>query len=790
MIKKIAERENEELIKDNTNNIINKFFEKISSSTFNNDIFGMCQNISKLISKNNKIGKDNIDSVINYLTKSHRNKNKPKNNLYKSKTLKLTKKKCEILGSILCYSYPRLQKYKIKDMNKLLELRKFIIKEGIDVHRDFTKYCKENMTKTETKITYYWKSQRSKYKCLPELIFLINRYSKVTEVEIDANLYDESLNDDEAQTQLIELTLLNVHWLFSSLKSFKISLINGQFQKLLYDNIYLKKMNLFCSSINEPVKKNLLLNTDYIFQKKWNFTNVFKLEENRNLENQEQLSNIVSNNSSVRYSAGFNEIINMEKTKSLPTFDNIRKSMAYFGDLPFASNFNLKRNKNNEKDTLKAVVGEYHHTLELILFVLYNLGESDFCTNLEIIMNDAYNEEYLFLFNNYLGLEEYYQNLQEFNLLDLLIYNNKIKNIEHLNIEINSLDTITFENSLNILYNNKKLNSIKISFFSSDATYFPQSLFKIYKDKNSLKYNFEKTEYLFEDTKNLEEKILNNLSVNFTYNLSLLFEIIKILNLNEIYLNFDVPNNIINNQNYMNSILKFIINMLFLVFNASKIKKISLLCPKTILDKRKIPDINNIIDNFNVDNSLLLKELSIHFQFYNISNINNFINTRLQIINIGDLDLYTFKALCNNICSPLFNLNSSLQQLSIGLLNSITNFSLEIKLLFRKLFNIKIRNLIKLNLYTNLIINDEINSDYLFQILNDNWISEYTILLNHESEETMLDIGFNYKDKLLFFVPHNLEKKLLEPDDIMKLNNNPITFEVDSNKDYYDDAYW
>ena len=78
----------------------------------------------------------------------------------------------------------------------------------------------------------------------------------------------------------------------------------------------------------------------------------------------------------------------------------------------------------------------------------------------------------------------------------------------------------------------------------------------------------------------------------------------------------------------------------------------------------------------------------------------------------------------------------------------------------------------------------------MFQILNDNWISEYIILLNYESEETILDISFNNKNKLIFFVPHNLEKKLLEPDDIMKLNNNQITFEVDSNKDYYDDAYW
>ena len=783
-------KENEELIRNNVNKIMNKFLEKISNSIGNNDIFSVFLNISKLISKNNKIGKDNIDSVINYLTRSHKNKNNPKNNLYKSQTLILSKKKCEILGSVLCYSYLRLQQYKIKDINKLMELRKIIIAKGIDVHRDFAKYCQKNESKADLKITYYWKSQRNKYICLPELIFLVNRYSKVTEIVLDANLYDESLNEDATQTQLIELTLLSIHWLFGALKTFKINLINEGLEKILYENICFRRMNDFCSKINEPIKKNILLNFDFIFQKKWNFTDFFKLEEKRNLFNQEQIANQASNNSIPRLSTGFDDILNMEKTKSLPVFENARKTMINFGTLPLSSSFDLKKNNEKQKESHRAVVTRYRYTLELILTILYSISLTNNCNNLQIVMNDTYTTEFFTFFLNNLGFDKKEANFQDFNLFDLLIYNNKLTNIENLNIEINCLDVTAFENLLNLLYNNEKLNSIKISFFTSDATYFPQSLFKIFKDKELLKNNYGETKYLFENINNFEEKILNNLSTSFTFNLSLLFEIIKKLNLIEVFLNFDVPNNITNNQNYMNSILKFIINMLFLIFNTSKFKKICLLCPKTIFDKRKIPDINNIIDNINIENSLLLKELSLQFQFYNITNINNLISTRLQILNIGDLDIDTFQALCNNICNPIFNLNSSLQQLSIGLLKSITNFSIELKLLFRKLFNIKIKNLISLNLYTNLIINDEIDSDYFLQILNDNWISEYTILLNPDSEEVMNENFLNYQDKLIFFVPHNLERKLLDPDDIMKLNNNPLTLEVDNNKDYYDEAYW
>ena len=149
----------------------------------------------------------------------------------------------------------------------------------------------------------------------------------------------------------------------------------------------------------------------------------------------------------------------------------------------------------------------------------------------------------------------------------------------------------------------------------------------------------------------------------------------------------------------------------------------------------------------------------------------------------------TFRTFTKKICDPVFNLNSFLQKLSIGLINTIVNFNIELKLLIRKLFSIKIKNLETLNLYTNIIIDNEIDYDYFLQILNNNWISEYTILFNCTSELIITDFPKDVKN-LKFFVPHNLEKKLLEPDDIMAMKDHPMTLEVDNNKDYYDDAYW
>ena len=777
---------NEILINNNINKIMNKLLEKNSNSNLSNDTFIISQNISKLICKNNKIGKDNIDNVINYLMKSNKNKT--------ITSLLLNKKKCEIIGSVLCYSFSRLQQYKIKDMNKLIELRKTILEKGIDVQKDFTKYCKENKN-AEKKITYYWKSQRNKYICLPEFIFLINIYSQVAEIQIDFNLFDESLNEDETQTQLIELTILNIHWLFNSLKSFKINLINEKFQDLLY-NYYNKVLNMLTYNYNEVVKKNKFYNEEFIFKKKWNFRDFFKIEENRNISSFQNY-NINSSKTTISILKSINMYDNI-KSRTLSLKEPQRNTISNFNDNnSFDKDFkkNLNKNKflndnNIIKESFKYILKSFYNSLELILMTIFSLSISNNCNNLEIVMNDSYTWEFLRYFKIYLGFEEINENMKEFNILDILVFN-KINNIKKLNIEINTLDYTTFENLLNIIYINKYLSSINLSFFSSDVTYTPQFLSKIFR-MESIEDKIANFQHLidYNNGNDIEEKILDKLSIYFTNNLSVFFELIKNLNsLDELCLNLEIPYNIKNKSYYMNPIIKLILNILFYGMKDSKFKKLCILSPNIEIDTRKIPNANNLLNNINVEDNFILKYLSLHFQFYQVSNITNFISERIQVLNIGDLDIYTFKILCEKICNPIFNLNSLLQGLSIGLLNSIIDFTIEIKLLLRKLFNIKIKNLLSLSLYTNIIIYNEIDYDYLLQILDNNWISEYTILFNYKSSIIISSLSDDIKN-IKFFVPHNLEKKLLEPDDIMKLRNNPITLEVDNNKDYYDDAYW
>ena len=98
----------------------------------------------------------------------------------------------------------------------------------------------------------------------------------------------------------------------------------------------------------------------------------------------------------------------------------------------------------------------------------------------------------------------------------------------------------------------------------------------------------------------------------------------------------------------------------------------------------------------------IAEELTIQMKFFELQSIKCFISTKLRILNIGNLDLKTFEYLCNSICSYKFNTTSCLEELSIGLSSLVTEFSLDIKNLLCKLFNIKIKGLTHLTLLTNL----------------------------------------------------------------------------------------
>ena len=774
----------EELV-NNTNIVLGKFLDKICGFS-DADAFYVSKSIGEKLEKNKKLSKDKISDIINSMISDNSNSNK-KNK--KSTTLILDKNSCTCIGSILCYSYSRLDSYKIKDMIKLQELKNRINGNNVNVLTDYYSFLKEKKTtEKELKITHYWKKKRDKYECLPELIFLINEYSKITTVEVDLNL--QSLNYHEEDMQLFLITLLNINWFLNLLTDIKINLINMKLEDGLYSYYYYKICEILADKkVKESFKKNYFSNEANIFKKKWDFKNNFQLaqiETQRqgrlttvNFNSNKQKNKILGSKSVdlANTNLSFSRISNVgfTKTKNVNLLPNLIEEVTFESSLA-----NLDPYDDKEKIKYMDIVKNNSRILELMLMILFSLNDFNSSVNLELVMNDSFKREYNSYFKNYSDIsDEEKQSISNFHAFDLLLINNNINKIYELSLEINTLDLSVFDKFLNLIHKNDILNSLKISFFSSDVTYFPQSIFKIYHEnfgKDQLfQYSGASDYYLFNNNYDTIIKMLNDFSIYFISNLSLLFEmIINKKKLTQLGFNFSVPGILVSRENYMLPILKFIINILYYISNIqsnkNKCQTLCILSPYTSLDMRIIPNLNKIIENIEFRNNKCLEELTLHMQMYKIVKISNFIGYNLKTLCIGDLDIVSFENLTNYICKYDFNKNSCLERLTIGLSKNILEFTTEIKILFRKLFNIKIARLIILNLYTNIIIEDKNNYFYLLDILNNNWIPTYNVILNDISSNLLFKFRKEI-DKLNYFVPHDFENELLEPNDKAKIKN-------------------
>jgi hypothetical protein len=119
--------------------------------------------------------------------------------------------------------------------------------------------------------------------------------------------------------------------------------------------------------------------------------------------------------------------------------------------------------------------------------------------------------------------------------------------------------------------------------------------------------------------------------------------------------------------------MKFFLNIFFLIDNnenkgKSKIKKLTLLSPHTILDNRLENNIDDLFKDIRIyKKAKILNELNIQTQFYNNKYVKNIISPNLIILSIGDLDMYTFQILVKYLTSYEFSSKSSLTNLNIKL---------------------------------------------------------------------------------------------------------------------------
>ena len=500
------------------------------------------------------------------------------------------------MGYILSYTYNKFHKYIIKDGKQFSILLKKTIEKKEDVLLDYYNSMNDlgidDVEKNEKyKKMIYWNENRSKYLLPPEINFLVNRFVKITSCEIELDFQGAPINLEDFN--VISLFFLNINRIIVNLKQLKINFIN---QKLQYD--------LFCgyfqdllneTQINKNIiKKNKIINPESIYDEKWNFKDKFNAKECRIIRkkilNEEfHKQDLIFDEYNLLF-VNYSKKELSEKQMMNSALENIRivETKNIMNKVKKVNEKNIQDRMICEKNKINIITiakGKNHYIntmknneniINLILMMICSIGRLRDIEGLELIINDSYNNEFIFYLVNYYDINE---NIFDANFHILDFINHKINRLNQLNVEINALDQLVFNKILNLIYNNQDLTILNFSFFSSDITYFRRTLLKLYNQ------TFGKVEKLIiHNDDKIEEKILNSLSPFFIENLSVLFNIlIKMQKLENLGLNFDLPLILINHQKYIIPIIKFMLNILFFIDNCKcNINKLTILASDKI----------------------------------------------------------------------------------------------------------------------------------------------------------------------------------------------------------------
>ena len=786
-----------------------------------NKSFLICKQISKKLIKSKRINRNFIEEKIKYFFDK-------RIDIRYSKKLVLNKDNINNLGYIICYSYSKFENFKIfetKDLSKYVKMS-----TKIDAINDFFQYCNiTGKSPIDSSILDFLEEKNNKYALPGEFILLINIFDCINILEIDMNINIDILNDEVNEDfYLFIITHLNIYYLATLTNHFKVNFNNKQLQKGIFDYYNNELVSVYDKNYRD-IKKNINISENDIFKKRWDFENDYIFINQRTRFSKEQESIIRKEvitkkkeikerlfNPRMSYSRPIQEkdfaLVNHSNKKRKSSIKNnplFSFSRAQTEASPEIDDFFLQPSDNiirnytfSEKFDKRKIIDKYDemvdknkNILELIYMVCLGIIRLTNLKKLDIVMADFYYKEFINHFQQFFSSSKLSSSIKHFHLLNRFI--KKMKGLQVFNIEFNSLDYLTFYRILSLLQKNEDLNSLKFSFFSSFISYTPQYLYKLYAQ------NMDKKEIKNNGIISPESYLLQEFLPFFIENLEVLFELIKskMDKLEILSFNFDIPEIITLNQRYLICVLKFIINILFLVTTQkSKIKKLIILSPKTILDSRSMLNIENIIENIDIGkNNKNIKELSIQFQFFRINTIKSLISHNLVILKIGEVDIYTLKEIAKYICSFKFYKKSSLKSLTIGILNFIIHFSKEIEYLLNELFSLKIKTLKEIVIYSNIIIKKE---KIFYKILEHNWISNCILTLNEKSKlawkQQEIDERINqimenkkvkkkvekaFNKKIVFLIHNELEEELLTANELAVRNKKKF-----SNTDC--DAVW
>ena len=391
-----------------------------------------------------------------------------------------------------------------------------------------------------------------------ELILLLNKlqYIKTISFQIE-NIFSDIDNNNNANSEMIKylIILINIQWLLPNILVVNFNLSSINLSNALIDIMSLKlyienkSLNIFEQKIYSP------LYLSHLFKN----------------ENYELFISAKTEKNSGAISF-------KEKDLNLEIDDSDEED--------------YQINDINKKTSKKIMINElynnyinkYGKVFDLIIITTYFIRILDKLHALNMKCPDIFCAE----------IREYYKNLKnskDINFLNLLIDK---KQLNILNVEFNSLDFTNFQKILGIINSNINLSILKLIFFSCDKFYSLGGIYKLTNDINDPELNLD----LLDNNTNLENSILNQYFLDkFQTNLEILCTLIKNRrkSLNELSLILNIPSLLLNNDNYILSLIKFIINIfIILCFEKNQIKIFKLIAPLIKLDNRKTIFLNEL----------------------------------------------------------------------------------------------------------------------------------------------------------------------------------------------------
>ena len=694
-------------------NFFQIFFNKIFPIKANSDLY--FQNnflVDKFLSQNQIKEIKDISESMNYML----------NFDYKQEFF-LSKEMIEHIGNILLFGFAKIKNkfklYLIKSyadfkekiesikfnqidlLNEYYNQEFFMQKKGKNKNLNIKKYLyfKEPFVDNEGKVL------GKESKLLPnELILLLNKlqYIKTISFQVE-NIFNDINNNTSLNSEMVKylIILINIQWLLPNILVVNFNITNKNLSNALIDIMSLK-FPLENKSLN-------------FFEKK-NYYNIYTIPV-YNYDNYDLIAKQINKN---------NKEIIFFKEKNI----NLELDDSDDDDFQINENGNKKISRKEKiNEIYNDYINKYNKIFDLIIITTYFIRILDKLHALNMKCPDTFCAEFREGYKNI-------KNSNDINFLNLLI---DVKQLNILNIEFNSLDFSNFEKILGIINSNINLSSLKLIFFSCEKFYSLGGLYKLINDINDPELNLD----LLDNNINLENNILNQFFLEkFQKNLEILSSLVKNRRktLNELCLVLNIPSLLLNNDNYILSLIKFIINIfIFLFFEKNQIKIFKLISPLIKLDNRKTIFLNDFFGKIGKNHLDNTHTLFLQLNLCRMNNIVNLIKPNLKNLSIGNLDNVTFSSFVDKYTNDEFISESKLVNVKVILSEGIIEYNDELKNNFVKLFRANPKNLMNFEIMTNIKINYE-QLHELINVIKKNYINKYIITFNHESKNVVDEI--------------------------------------------------